>query len=196
MSLCRGRRDAPALTPPHTPTPFTGQRGECEKRRRTTDKVIHTEKLLLWQERQQPLSCSIVGAQGPPMSSKQKARGTPLLDTHKTHPQDFLLRKHGSDGREGGKLGPEQCNCVHVCHYTPKCMHSHRRAQWEQTDCGWYHYSKHRWQEWEMDFCLIEHIYIALFAAGGWHGVTSDMRSWIFKIKDYIYILILNSKFK
>lgn len=113
MQNTKGTGLAPALTPPHTPTLFTGQYRECEKRCRRRDKVIHTEELLLWLERQQSLSCSIVGAQGPPMSSKQKARGTPLLDSHNTHTQDFLLRKHGNGG--GGVVGTgtmQLCTCV------------------------------------------------------------------------------------
>lgn len=56
----------------------------------------------------------------------------------------------------------KQCNCVHVRHYTLACVHAHRHAQWKHTDCGWYHYSKHRWQEGQIDSSLIEHIYMAV----------------------------------
>lgn len=53
----------------------------------------------------------------------------------------------------------KQCNCVHVCHYMLGSVHPHRHAQWKQTD-GWYHYSKHRWQEGQIDSSLIEHFYV------------------------------------
>lgn len=107
-----------------------------------------------------------------------KTRGTSMLDsdtdTH-THTHtliDFLLERHTVTRKaivgsclcwkrmEGAKPTSKQCNCVHVCHYTLACVHPRGHAQWKQTDCSWYHYSKHRWQEGHRDSSLIAHIYM------------------------------------
>lgn len=144
-----------------------GQRGETKWKR-------ERETLLLWLQRQQSLSYSIMGVQGPPMSSKQRPEAPLFLTHRRAHAHTRRLpsgetREQESDSGELSVLGEgwrsksinKQCNCVHVCHSTLACVHPHRHAQWKRTDCGWYHYSKHRWQEGQIDNSLIEHIYMA-----------------------------------
>ncbi len=116
------------------------------------------------------------GYKGHQCQAKTKARATSRLDAHRhtcARSLDFLLGRHGNKKAIVGsclrwKRMEKQIYkqtmelCVHVCHYTLACVHPHGHAQWRQTDCGWYHYSKHRWQEGQRDSSLIEHIYMAV----------------------------------
>lgn len=173
MPRAKGMGDMSALTPARTLPPFSTLHGECEKKgedREERQSEREREAAFVTAETTVFVPQHHGGTRATNVK-QTKTRGTSMPYTYTHTPTQTVLPSGETQELESdsgdlsvleedrGKSRNKQCNCVHVCHYTLACLQSrkHMHTQWRQTDCGWYHYSKHRWQKGQIDGSLIEH---------------------------------------